>query len=503
MKVILSNLKKQSFKIYPKIKNIFKTSKFNFSMNNDYQSYQSSIPLLEILEKEISSFSTESNTNTTNSNTNERICNLFISINNNFNLNFPDSDYEIDEISIKINSLLLKITSPLTIDQVNSIVNFSATNDFYSVELSKIVINSMKDVKDKRLSEEDIKKIVSICYYVSIINNDLLKYCLKLVSSFKSFSDFRNVISKSNTSSTIIEYLSYEEFTPSDQEYINSLLKILSFSFKKEVEEDHFHFLISLLKLNYKFNKSNLNLNALYENHLETVISSISFMKKDTFIEIISLYSYFFFSYEQKAYEHKLNTVFFKEAENFVLFSGLESFRLSEIVTILDAFSSLKEGSKELYLEIEKYIGVNIDNLDRSLYTNVLLSFFENKKYRNKFLLLIEKKVIEYVKDFSLDDLSLITALYSLHTSEIYYGYLLKNLEKVFTDNVYHMSSEGLMNVIKAYAGKNNKIIVFIKEFLENKEYKELDKEDISKLLFTIKSLDDMDFSMKTGLDRI
>lgn len=290
MKVILSNLKRQSLKIRPQITTFFKTNKFNFSINNDYQSYQSSIPLLEILEKEISSFSTESNTNITDSNTNERISNLFISLNNNFNLNFPDSDYEIDEISIKINSLLLKITSPLTIDQVKSIVNFSATNDFYSVELSKVVINSMKDVKDKRLSEEDIKKIVSICYYVSIINNDLLKYCLKLISSFKSFNDFRNVISISNTSSTIIEYLSYEEFTLSDQEYVNSLLKILSFSFKKDVEENDFHFLISLLKLNYKFNKSNLNLNLLYENHLETVLSSISFMKKDIFIEIISLY---------------------------------------------------------------------------------------------------------------------------------------------------------------------------------------------------------------------
>ena len=145
---------------------------------------------------------------------------------------------------------------------------------------------------------------------------------------------------------------------------------------------------------------------------------------------------------------------------------NVSNLKLDEAIELLAALFHFGYGSKEIFEEIEKHLGKNIESLSADKIFLVLSTFVQSGKMRPKFLLLIQKRVVEIKEKFAVKDLTKILRIYT--SVETQYEYIYEKLEKYLLTLKDYLGSEELANLVFSYSNPNIKSKYFILNDLED-----------------------------------
>ena len=165
----------------------------------------------------------------------------------------------------------------------------------------------------------------------------------------------------------------------------------------------------------------------------------------------------------------------FREFEENV---NLDDLSLNSVIDLLFAYSSIKLGTVEFFVEIEKKIGLNINKIDPKMYCQILNFFLASRKYREKFVLLMVKKMVEKKDEIELSKLA--EMLRMLSSLEIALDYPYRNLESTFFENKNKLPVEALVNIVFAYSSPVLKEKYSLVNDLENEIVSKLGDKEFS-----------------------
>ena len=103
---------------------------------------------------------------------------------------------------------------------------------------------------------------------------------------------------------------------------------------------------------------------------------------------------------------------------DYEIITNIDEVQLHEAINILEIYSGYGLGSPELYLALDKKLGINIDKIDTKYYADIVNYFIRSNNYREKFLLLMQKKIVENITKLSISDVCKILRMYAIVKSE-------------------------------------------------------------------------------------
>lgn len=401
-----------------------------------------------------------------------------------YNLDTLKNNTNYAEINIvKFDELLLEIANHnrnndknipanmlLSIIKVGTLLN-SDTNTYCST-----VINLVEDIKDdfdnknKTNTNNKNNKITNIDMIDALfllkntsLRKDLFTYVFNNVSPIvNSNTETLQKEIKREDYMTIIKYFNVFPLTITP-EFSESLQQILIKSYSTELESNNFALLRTLLKNIYVSFTNNITFDLVIDHFVDKVRNDFTILNTISQVELLGIFSYYAYIkknhiVQEQATEDLLSQTIskikklFDHAEEEILDSNFSNFRFTEIISIIDSYSSIGFGSSELFLEIEKYLAHNINKLPPSSYLNILSSLTDNKTIREKFILLLQKQIIEKYEQIEISDIAKILEIFALklkNNSTVFEkleGYLAINLDK--------FSTSELIVLLKSYASK-------------------------------------------------
>lgn len=406
---------------------------------------------------------------------------MIINTYDNFNVDLVNSQsLKIHEInSYKLDEYLIAISDKgvLPIKLLPSLIKAGAvvhsSSNIYCSTIIKMVENDLSaNSKVTGLSYTELLD----CFYLlknTLVRQEVFKYLFTAYIPVikNNQEDFMKAIHEGDYS-TIIKYLLV--FSPtiqsSDKENVELLEKRLINSYSKELEEDGYNNLKQVLENIYYSLKGGVNFKTLIEHYIKKITNDFSILNASAQVSFLGVFSFYYYSNTRANLNSNNNTnnnnninsesfkqsikKLFNTAQEEILLNGFESYRFNEIISISDSFATLNFGSAELFLEMEKYLAKNIDKLSPSGYLPLLNSLIETSKFREKFLVLLQKKISEKHEAIELPALCEIVLLYSKAIKESVF--LHENLQGYFEANLNKIDAHYKVILYKAYSIKSN-----------------------------------------------
>ncbi len=283
--------------------------------------------------------------------------------------------------------------------------------------------------------------------------------------------EFSSLSCQELTESTIIFY----DYI-SDQSFLNEIQHLI-INYEIEVDKNNYNDL--LLLFNRLVKKRNLNLDILFESFINNILKNFVILNSDTQVKVLSAYTLYYLTHTNpntntevsKKMDEKIKKLF-KYGENEMM-NCVRNLKMDECIEVLNAFFQVNLGSSELFEEIEKHIGLNIQSLSPDRIFIVLNTFVLSGKMRNKFTLLLQKRIVDIKQDFKINELAKILRIYT--SIETQYEYIYEKCENYFLSVKEYLSPEDLANLVFAYSNPHIKGKYFILNDLEEVILNKLD----------------------------
>lgn len=249
-------------------------------------------------------------------------------------------------------------------------------------------------------------------------------------------------------------------------QYFNNLTKDKVLSFNLETLINYLKIYINSITNNaLLLDIQNLLVIFLKNKNIDIYINDLLLVINDTEIPLDILINYLVprINFEKINLQNKINFLKILTKKNTLLtpkeylnekevMDELNKLNMNEVLDIIQIYSKLKLGSKNIYLELEKYIGINIDKLPANRIYDLFSNFVNSGMYRDKFLLLMQKKVVDCSLEIPILDLCKIMRIYTDINTENLYIY--DKLLKYFISSLNFLSLHELIEISHAYSNK-------------------------------------------------
>lgn len=324
----------------------------------------------------------------------------------------------------------------------------------FSNTFTVLVINALEinESKDDQIELSQFLEILTLSKEKSS-SKDLYS---KLLKYFYDMNSKQKIIKKvlDLDLNGLISYFKIfsSSFSVEDQQFIDSLLKILIESYPIELEKNGYSLVKSLMASSMEILKGGANFNMIYDHYLPLITNEFSLINCTSQVDFIYFYSIKIQESLKKNMQVDLtprDKKLFKTAENEITENGFDAYKLFELVLIIDSFSSLNLGSDQFYSGIEEHITKSIERVSCDSYLGLVSSFIPSKKGRNKFLTLISKKIIENREHLEINKLTNLVFIYSAHFEGS--DELLESLHDYFCGHLAGLEYEDIARLCKAY----------------------------------------------------
>jgi hypothetical protein len=250
-------------------------------------------------------------------------------------------------------------------------------------------------------------------------------------------------------------------------QYLLDDIQINLLTYRNRLVEGSMDYIIGCI---YKLQKNiNINTNILCDRLLDDFLTNLPVIKLGSQFFLLVIYREYMskLSNNFEFYEKTFNKVkkLYNYIDNEVIFS-IDSIDIEDIITVVECFSQMQLGTPELYLAIDKKIGLNINSFKPASYLRLLDSFARSNNYRDKFLFLLQKKVIENKQLINLSELAKIIRIYSaIKVDSIT---LQEKLEEYFKANLDGLNDYDIADLVFAYSNPNLPNKSFLIDLEEN-----------------------------------
>ena len=161
------------------------------------------------------------------------------------------------------------------------------------------------------------------------------------------------------------------------------------------------------------------------EKLLDELQKNIVWLDQKTQIFFITAYKNFIVNNNyspQSIYFQKVRKIVNAVSEDLSL-SNLHKLNIQEVIEILNTFSHFMILNPEFYLEVEKILGTNINEIPPKDYLLILDSFVKTNNFREKFIVLMQNKVYknkDVINKFDLCKIMRIFAVLRLENETIF-----------------------------------------------------------------------------------
>lgn len=253
-----------------------------------------------------------------------------------------------------------------------------------------------------------LERILSIFVENEERQNTFKKFFFDMSMCFEQLDylklDFKNII--------LFVNMFFEYFTQHHQELIDDIQNLLTNSYKNKLISDDMSILTVTL---YRLSKNpNINIDFMVENFMNDIYKNIKLTKPKNILYLLVVYKRFI-EYNQCT---KINPLY-KKIQKMTrsceedLINYLDKFSLDELIELLQCFSNFEVGSLNFYEEIEKIIGKNIEKINPGIYLYLLDGFAKTGKFREKFMVLMQRKVLENKDYININDICKILRIFA------------------------------------------------------------------------------------------
>jgi len=363
---------------------------------------------------------------------------------------------------------------------------------YFELAINKNIINSftIHEIIPRVLQEAARLEINSFAFWKNLnelFNKNFHKMGPNIIFEFfQSFDDYfpsnPNVVLLKNiyfsnltrdkvlsfNSETLINYLRcYVDFIQ-EQSFLDEISKLIVILNKSEGFEKHLNQIVKVIESSEAFKIKKFNFNEILTGLFPAIKTSFNRLETSLQIKVLQIFSQNKENLTEKKFDYKEEISELAKISEESFRKNIDALSLDQVVQILKVFSELEVGSLEMYLEIERYIGVNIESLKSDKICTVLESFVKSKKFREKFPPLIQKRVNECKFEMSLSDLSKIIKIFTDIETE--YLYIYDKLHTLFVNAIHFLNLKELSYLVYAYGTNKN---------LKDENYKLLDKIEI------------------------
>lgn len=381
-----------------------------------------------------------------------------------------------DKVTKKFILLIENIKDPLHTNELLEVIKASCYLNINLLSLSKIIINCFNSIDKIKNNSDTLINFLKILILIKQSKNvDLITYCentLRKTYLLNNLNSIKSLIIDIDINENICfisellcnDIINFKDFTNIENRnflemFQNNIIKNLKVNV---IEYNNYKILRHILLSIYTLIKYDLNINNIFNNYLPLVTKNLYMLEPNILVSFVNLYSFNNYinvkkdnvanNFNSNLSDNQLNvSYFFRYSEIAIFQNGLDSFKLSDIISLLDSYSSSNQGSSQFYLEIDKYIGINIDRICPDKYLAIVSSFINSGKYRNKFILLMQKKILENKENISISNLINLALMYHINIKEKYNSYILTKLENYFILNISKASNNDICNLNKIY----------------------------------------------------
>lgn len=219
-------------------------------------------------------------------------------------------------------------------------------------------------------------------------------------------------------------------------------------------------------------NNKEISINYFMEKLLDQVTKNIICVNSRCQLYLLSAYKLFL---DRNQYTHL--SIFYTKIRKFgklieedFSLNNLHKMPLVEVVEVLTLFSYFQLGSSDLYLEIEKIIGKNIDQVDPNAYVVILDAFVKFNNYRDKFLTLVQNKMLEKKEIINVGNLCKLLRLFA--ALRISNQAIFEKMQDYLLSRKKEMNDYEICDFIFAYSGiqiQNNFVLNDMESIVEEK----------------------------------
>jgi len=217
---------------------------------------------------------------------------------------------------------------------------------------------------------------------------------------------------------------------------------------------------------------SKINVNFLLEKLLDEVTKNIGCINLSNQRFLLNAYRIFI----DRAGYTKIS-VFFKMVKKMVKFvsedistGNLEKMEIINIIELVELIARFEVSAPEFILEAEKIVGKNINEIPPHFYVIILESFVKSKCYRDKFIVLMQNKILENKENIPLGDLCRILRIFAV--LKLSNQSFFENMQDYLLSLKNQMNNEEITNFIFSYSNlniSNNHVLNDLENTIEEK----------------------------------
>ena len=207
------------------------------------------------------------------------------------------------------------------------------------------------------------------------------------------------------------------------------------------------------------------------ENFIDDIYKNIIIYKLNTQLSLINLYRVFIQNnnYSQISPFFKTSRKMALIVEENIQLNDLKEFEMTQILNLLFSFSFFQVGSIDLYTEIDKFIGSNINQVDPNHYVDILHSFVSMNRHRDKLINLFQNKILENKTKINLNHMAKMLRIFS--SIKLSNQTIFEKLEPFIIENKNKLVDYELCDVIYSYSDlkiQNNHVLMELEEIVVN-----------------------------------
>lgn len=211
------------------------------------------------------------------------------------------------------------------------------------------------------------------------------------------------------------------------------------------------------------------------EKLLDELQKNIIWLDQKTQIFFITTYKNFIVNNNyspQSIYFQKVRKIVNEVSDDLSL-SNLHKLNIQEVIEILNTFSHFMIQNPEFYLEVEKILGTNINEIPPKDYLLILDSFLKTNNFREKFIVLMQNKVYknkDVINKFDLCKIMRIFAVLRLENETIF-----EKMQDHLLKYKHDLEDYEICDFVFAYSNlkmQNNFVLNDMQEFIDHKTIK-------------------------------
>jgi hypothetical protein len=216
-------------------------------------------------------------------------------------------------------------------------------------------------------------------------------------------------------------------------------------------------------------------LNPLMEKLLDELQKNIIWLNQKTQIFLITAYKNFILdnSYSpQSIYYQKVGKIVNAVSEDLSM-SNLHKLHFPEVIELLNTFSQFFIQNSEFYLEVEKILGKNINEISPKDYVLILDAFVKTNNFREKFIILMQNKV--YLNKDSINKTDLCKIMRIFAVLRLQNETIFEKMQDHLLKFKHDLQDYEICDLVFAYSNlkmQNNFVLNDMQEFIDHKTTK-------------------------------